>query len=723
MKFRPKHLAIILLLITLAGAYGFYEFANSCIESAPMPSVDELENPEQSLATRVYSSDGELLDYFSIQKRVNLTYDEIPRNFVDALIATEDREFFEHWGVHVGRTFRAVLKTVAYYTVGAFRKQGGSTITQQLARKLYTGQENTVTRKVREMYTAAMIEENYTKHEIIEMYTNTVYFGNGAYGLDIAAKNYFGKKPHELSLTDCAYLVGVINSPGYFNAFRHYDRAVRRRNVVLGSMLTQGYITEDQFWEFSDEDINITSKKEQASLGGIAPHYVEYLRQNFGSNEQFTSYNLHKDGLTIRTSLDSRIQKFAQDAVDSHLTNYQKVFDKAWKWNNNKQLLRQILDEAIRKDPEYRRTEGVAKKNRYKNLINDQAFIDSIKNQSTTIQCGVVVLNPKTGAVLAMVGASPKFMKENSHAKHSLNHVTQIRRQPGSSFKPFVYAMALNEGMVPDDTVDCGPFVLYDSLTMEEPWEPRSDASDCDTVNYKTLREALRRSINSVAARLITEHTSPSAVLNTIKKAGVDSRLIAVPALALGAGGEVKPIEVAGAFTTFANNGYSVKPYYITRIEDQFNSTLFERKKSSEISNVLDNKVANTISVMMEEVVNRGTAGRVRRYFKEVECAGKTGTTNDNADAWFTGYTPDLLCSVWVGFDDQRITFDVIGQNGQGGRAAGPIFGLLMDKIYKTDSLGYTQKSFPFKEIIEKDTISVQGIQMIRRDDEQPATN
>ena len=714
-KFKPRHLLIILILLTLSVGYWFYAFSVSCIESAPLPSVEELENPEQSLATRVYSSDGELLDYFSVQKRVNLTYNEIPRDFINALIATEDRQFYDHWGVHVERTFRAVIKTVMYYAFGMFREQGGSTITQQLARKLYLDQERSVRRKIREMYTAIMIEENFTKNEILEMYTNQVYFGNGAYGLDIASRNYFGKKTHELTLTECAYLVGVVNSPGYYNAFKYYDRGIRRRNVVLASMLDQGHITETQYWKYVEEELLLNKGDERSTLGGIAPHYIEYIRQTLGSRDEFSMYNLHKDGLNIYTSLDSRIQRFALEAVDSHLTSYQKRFNKAWTWNQNKQLLNSIIKEAIRKHPEYKRASGIEKKNVKSRLERDDKFIDSVKNSATTIQCGVVVLDPKTGAVLAMVGASSKFMSENKHAKHSLNHVTQIRRQPGSSFKPFVYAMALKEGLFPEDTIDCGPFSYFDSTAMEEPWEPRSDADDCDSTNYKTLREGLRRSINSIAARLITEHTSPQKVLDVLRKAGIESYLLPVPALALGAGGEVKPIEVATAFTTFANNGYSTKPYYITKIEDQFNSIVFERKKSLQITDALDKSTANTIAEMLESVVNRGTAGRVRVHFKDIDCAGKTGTTNDNADAWFTGFTPELLCSVWVGFDDQRVTFDAIGTNGQGGRAAGPIFGMLMDKIYKSEEINYRIKQFSFNTAFDKDTTNVQGVEVIRR--------
>lgn len=306
-------------------------------------------------------------------------------------------------------------------------------------------------------------------------------------------------------------------------------------------------------------------------------------------------------------------------------------------------------------------------------------------------------------------------MLENRHAKHSLNHVTQIRRQPGSSVKPFVYASAIRNGMRPDDSISCGPFVYRDPVTNAE-WRPQTGTNDCpDTTYYMTLREGLRKSVNSIAARLITQKTSPQEVKAFLERAGVESPIQPYPALALGAGGEMKPMELASSYSVFANNGYHIEPFYLTKIEDEYGNTLYEKKKSNRITDAIDKITSNITTIMMEEVVNNGTAARLRNIIpRDISVAGKTGTTNDNADAWFTGFTPEIITCVWVGFDDQRITFDVIGRDGQGGRAAAPIFGNIIKNIYENDSLGYKIKDFPFRKEVT-DTLNAGGAELIRR--------
>jgi penicillin-binding protein 1A len=720
LRFKPKHLLFSLISIVIIAIGGLAYLINGCL-SEGLPSIDELENPDQSLATRVYSEDGELLKYFSTQKRVNLSIDEMPADYIRSLIATEDREFYNHWGVHIGRTVRAVSKTILNVVFGVYQKEGGSTITQQLARKLFIGQENTVCRKVREMATAIQIEQRYTKQEILEMYINTVYYGASAYGLDISAKAYFGKQPSELTMSEIAYLIGVVKGPNVFDVFKHPERALRRRNIVLSMMRDHGVISDDEFWEFSAEEIAVIQKNSKARRGGIAPHFVELIRQKFRDEKRFKKFNILSDGLSIKTTLNARIQRFALAAADSQVNYYQRLFDRKFKWNNNKKLLSTIMNEAISRDTRYRKSKGSERAMMRTTLWKNKSFTDSVKNAVTTIQCGIVVLDPKTGAVKAMVGASPKFMKENFHARHSLNHVTQIRRQPGSSVKPFVYAMAIASGLTPDSLIDCGPMTFTDPVTSQT-WSPRTPNKDCDSTNLKTLSEGLRRSINSIAARLITEHTSPALVKDLMQKAGVESPLLAVPALALGAGGEIKPIELASSYSIFANNGYHVQPFYIKNVEDQYNSTIFNKNKTNMITDALDSRIANTICSMMEAVVDRGTGVRVRRILetldkralRDVDCAGKTGTTNGNADAWFTGFTPELICGVWVGFDDHRITFDAIGDHGQGGRVSAPIFGMILKDVYNSEELKYNKLRYDWK-LGGGDTLLIGGAKAVVR--------
>lgn len=706
------HYILILFAITLGIFLGLRYYILSVVEKGPIPSIEELENPDQSLATRVFSKDGELLDYYFNQKRVNLTIDEIPQDFIDALIATEDRKYYEHWGLHINRILKAIVKRVISFGSDV---EGGSTLTQQLARTLYLDQSPTLDRKIREAYTAIQMEKRYTKDEILEMYINQVYYGAGAYGLYTAANKYFGKRPLDLNKAEIAYLVGVINAGTKFNAFSNYRKGKERRNVVLLMMADQNLITDAEFYELRGQEIILNESESETSISSFAPHYIEHIRQNFKEVEELKLYNLYKDGLTIYTTLDSKIQRYANKAVQEHLEYYQRIFNKSWRWDYHKDLENTLIKEAIQKSPEYRKADQETRKRIADRLRKDKKFTDSVKNVATTIQCGVVVMEPSTGAVLAMVGASPKFMDENPHAKHSLNHVTQIRRQPGSSVKPFVYAASIDDSRLsPDDSISCSSYT-YTLPNSDDYWAPRV-GYDCDSNQQVTIRFALMKSINSVAARLITQYTTPERVRILLRKAGIESPLMAVPALSLGAGGEVKPIELATAFCTFPNSGIRPEAYYLGKIEDQYGNVVFERTKNTRITNVLDENTADLLTDMMQDVVTRGTAGRVRQHFDnwDIQVAGKTGTTNDNSDAWFTGFTPELVCSVWVGFDDQRVNFDAIGNNGQGGRAAGPIFGKIMQNIYKDESLPYKKYKFDY-ELKKQDTLDVDGVQVIRR--------
>ncbi len=690
----PLRLLAILTSVTIVFAIVLTIFLYDTVTDR-IPSLEQLENPRQNLATQVFSADSVLLDHFFEEKRVSLTLEDIPPDFINALIATEDREFWNHWGIHLARIFNAALINLKSMRTA----QGASTITQQLARNLFLDQAHTLDRKIREAFTAIEIEKNYSKKEILEMYCNTVLFGRGAYGIQVAAKVYFNKQPKELTTAECAMLVGLLKAPRHYDPAKNYDRAIQRRNLVLSLMKQQGYIDEDTYVESLMEPIIKQDDKAKSKPRFLAPHFVENIRQNINKDKSISGYDLYRDGLIIYTTLNSRIQEYANEAVKEHLNKYQKMFDKNWSWRKHRKLLKTILKESIRKRADYLAAGKTERKQIEKRLTKDKHFVDSVKKAVTIIQTGVVVLDPKTGAILAMVGASPKFMRENPYAKYSLNHVTQIRRQPGSSLKPFVYAEALEHGLTPEDSIECGPFSYTDSITGEV-WSPRSGAN-CAPGQKVTLYDGLRRSINSVAARLITEVTNPYEVARLIRRAGVESKIIPVPALALGAGGEIKQIELASAFGSFAAGGYNFKPYYDTRIEDHFGNVLFQKKRPNRVSDVLPVNIAEDIIYMLQAVVDRGTAARIRYYFKGVDAAGKTGTTNDNADAWFTGFTPELVAGVWVGFDDQRINFDCIGRQGQGGRAAGPIWGILMNKIYADPKLPYKKKKFGLKRFAD----------------------
>lgn len=713
----PKKLIIILAISTAVAFAGVGALVYFTVKGN-LPSLEQLENPPVNQATQILSDNGELLDHFFIEKRVSLRYNQIPKDFVNALVATEDRKFYNHWGVDIDRIMKAGLKNLA----SGHAKEGASTLTQQLARNLFLDQSPTMGRKIKEAATAVQIEDTYTKEEIIEMYANTVAFGRGAYGINVAAKTYFNKKANEMSLAECAFLVGLLKAPSRYDARANYDRALTRRNLVLSLMADQGFVSKEQFWSASEEPINITLGKRKRLDADIAPHFVENIRQQLNNDPKLEQYDLYRDGLIINTTLNSTIQKYANESVEQHLKEFQKTFNASWKWSSNQKLLSSVIADGIRKNNEYKSASSERKTEIEASLRKNQKFLDSVKNVAATIQVGLVVLDAHTGAVLAMVGASPKFMEENPEYKYSLNHTSQIKRQPGSSFKPFVYAMALKQGMKPDDMIECGPYSYRDPGSGLI-WSPSVTEDDCQQAGSRLpLNEALRKSINSVAARLITQVTNPTDVKNLIEQAGIKSKLQAVPALALGAGGEVSPLELTSAYSIFANEGLHVEPYLIKSILDKNGNSIFERRGGNVTTEVLDRNIAITMTKMLRQVVDAGTAARIRQVFKGIEAAGKTGTTNDNADAWFIGYTPQIICGVWVGFDDQRLNFDVIGRQGQGGRAAAPIWALLMNKIYNDPNLPYKQKSFGY-DVVDSNQLNEPLIAPTQTENVQTPTN
>lgn len=659
-----------------------------------MPSLAELENPKLNLATQIYTADGVLLDHFFIERRVDLPFDSIPKNFLNALIATEDRKFYDHWGVHIGRIFGAAVKN----TLAGYTKEGASTITMQLARNLYLTKEVNITRKIREAFTAIMIERSYTKEQILQLYSNTVYFGRGAYGIGVAAQVFFGKSPKELTLGECATLVALLKSPVGYDPYLYPEKSLQRRDLVLSLMLNQDIITSSQYLAAVEEPlINKIQEKARAQTGrrlSIAPHFVEMIRQTLNDDPRLSGYDLYRDGLIIKSSLNSKIQKYANESIQEHLDELQRNFNKNWSWSKNQKLLASLIDKAIKSNPIYRAAKSDEKDKTYKMLASNQKLIDSVKNATTTIQVGLVVLDNETGDILALVGASPKFLKENANAKYSLNHVSQIRRQPGSSFKPFVYAASLMKGMSPYSQVECGPYSY--TLSTGEVWSP-SGSGSCEPGETRTLYSALSYSINSVAARLVTQVTTPEEVVRLAKKMGIQSPLGAYPAISLGAAGEVSPLEMAVAFTGFANHGNSVKYRFIKDVSDHYGNEVIKTSRKATVNyGVISDSIAEQMVFMMKGTIENGTASVIKQFFNGIECGGKTGTTNEAADAWFIGFTPELTCAVWVGFDDRRVNFDYMGSYGYGGRAAAPIWGRLMAKIYADLLIKYKKKNFGY---------------------------
>ncbi len=658
---------VVAAFVVIALVVYFIEIASG------LPSLEELENPRPDLATRIYSSDGQQIDQFFVHHRTYIRYDSIPKAFVKGLIATEDQKFYDHWGVNLERILKAAIKNVVAMNL---TKEGASTITQQLARNLYLSQETTITRKLREQLTAVQIERTYTKNEILEMYANTVYFGRGAYGIQVASEIYFNKGAINLTTDECAYLVGLLKGPENYNADEHPDRALERRNTVLALMREVGYIGDNDFDVYSKKPI-VLAKLERRTSNSIASHFIEAVRQVLSREPKLQGYNLYRDGLVIYTTLDSRMQREANDAVREHLEDFQPQFDKTWSWKGKQDLLKSLVERAARESDQYKSAISDDQKTEVmRELTTRSSFIDSVKRGATQIEVGFIAIEAHTGYVKAMVGGS------DLTSGRGLNHVTQIRRQPGSAFKPFVYASALEQGMTPNSSISASSF-SYRTATGEV-WSPKGSG----TGGVVNLRTGLKFSINTVAARLITEKTSPAKVIKLAKSLGIKSPIPEFPSIALGTA-EVTPYELTAAYTAFPNDGVFIEPTMILKVEDRWGHVIYQAPRV--MHDALSPKVASDMVSMMRGVVDGGTASSIRQWF-DYPAAGKTGTTQDFADAWFIGYTPEVVAGAWIGFDDHRIKFT--GWYGQGGKAAAPIWGRFMAKVYQDDRLPYDERDF-----------------------------
>ncbi len=629
-----------------------------------LPSLEELENPKPQLASRVYAADGELIGTISIQNRIETDIDSLPNYMAQALISTEDRKFYSHWGVDLDRFIKAMIKNVF-----TFSHQGASTITQQLAKNLYhfkVRDENlfeTIVRKIREWITAVQIEKRYTKKEILQMYLNVSNFGRSAYGVESAARVYFNKKGKDLTLPECATLVALLRSPVYYDPVKHPDHAMLRRNLVLHNMVENKMLSKAEYEKLKNEPIDLASGK----IGGnksLAPYFMEYVRQQMSAMSEKYGYDLYRDGLNIYTTLNLKMQQIADKAAADHLKDFQKIFDKDWNWNKHKALLASVIDRAIKSSRVYYLAGTPAEKAEvYNRLKYDPQFIDSVKKVETTIQVGFICIDPNNGQIRAMVGG------ENENFGRGLNHAVGIRRQPGSAFKPFAYTVAIDNGYFP-------AYTLLDQKFNYNGWSP--DNFENDYGGYMTLRKALAYSINVVTGRLtISNMAPPEQVVKYAHRMGIQSPLDPYPSIALGTS-DVSPLEMASAYGTFADGGIHVDPISILKIEDR-NGILIDRFVP-EYTEAISPQTASIITNMLEDVVNYGTGAGVRRYF-QYPCAGKTGTTQAYSDAWFVGFTPKLVASVWVGFDDHRVKFT--SSYGQGARAAMPIWAMFMENTYK----------------------------------------
>jgi len=627
-------LASIIIVIIVTAVYIWHL-------SQDLPPLTKLENIDPALATHVYSIDGEIIDSFHRKNRTIAPFYKFPEHLVQALLATEDRGFFDHWGVNLKSFFRAL-----FFSLVKFEKaRGTSTLTMQLARNLNLGfgLERTWKRKFQEILTSIQIERTYSKKEILEMYLNINFFGSNSYGIQSAANTFFSKDVENLSIEESALMIGVLKGQSLYNPLSNPERAILRRNIVLKSMQDIGYITQAQFDSLSQLPITLNPSAEQKK---IAPYFTEYIRQQLNRLQDSLDVNVYEDGLRVYTTLDTRLQKYMDAAIDSVLPSFQ------------------------------RRIRGKSSLRKYLNAKADSTISDSVFNELTTVQIAFVCLDPHNGQILAMVGG-------RDFEKSQYNRAIQAPRQPGSAFKPFVYTAAIDNGYNPADEFLNQPFVLINSDGTR--WTPHN--YDNSVSGLTSLREALRGSINLVTIRLIQE-ISPSLVAEYARRMGITTKIREVPSLALGSS-EVYLIELVSAYGIFANNGVCVKPISILKIEDKTGNVIYQNRSASR--EVLRKETTYIMNDMLKHVINHGTGYAVRRDYKFYQPAGgKTGTTNDYTDAWFIGYTPQLVAGVWVGFDDPQLS---LGRGETGAQAALPFWANFMEMVY--DSIDFPQADFP----------------------------
>ena len=645
-----------------------------------LPSLEELENPNPELASLVYSEDGILLHKFFLKNRTFIPLKSIPYSARYALIATEDVTFYNHWGVDLRRLVLAMGENIIK---GRTRWQGASTITQQLAKNLYLTQERTVSRKVKELITAIELEKTYTKDEILALYLNTVYFGSGAYGIEAAAHTYFGKSAYLLTLPESATLIATLKNPTAYNPARYPATAAGRRNLIISLMEKANFITPLQAAKAKRTPLVL--KYTPVNHQGLAPYFTEYIRQTLKPSTTLGNVNLFRDGLTIQTTLDSRMQNYAQQAAAEHLAELQGAFDRSWVWPEA--LKNQILMESERFKG--LTEDGLSSQQALARVKADKAWVNELLKEKTRIQVALVAINPSNGHVKAWVGGN-RFSPDEY--KYQFDHVWQAKRQPGSTFKPFVYTAAIDKGLPANFQVLNQPVTLSSGNGV---WSPRN--SDGSSGGMTTLRSALSRSLNQVTVRLAYEQLTTAEIISYAKRMGITSPLDSNLSLVLGTS-VVTPLELAGAFSTFANNGIWNEPVSILKVEDKHSRLISEYVPNRRFA--IDSTSNFVMVSMLKDVINKGTGVAVRsRYNFNVEAAGKTGTTQSMRDAWFAGFTPQLVAVVWTGFDDERIKFTSM-EYGQGARAALPIWAGFMKRCYADPALKLENRYFHIPETI-----------------------
>lgn len=672
-----------------------------------LPDLRALENPKSNQASEVISDDNVVLGTYYVQNRSNVRYDEISPNVINALIATEDIRFYNHSGIDFKRTFTIIF----YNLVG--KRQGASTITQQLALNLFSKEgrsKNFVKRliqKSQELIVAVKLERQYTKEEIITMYLNTVDFGSyNTYGIKSAARTYFSTTPDKLKPEQAAILIGMLKGPSYYNPHRNPERALLRRNTVLENMNSASYISDAESERLKRLPLTLNFNPSDHN-DGSAPYFRAVLKKDIQQTLEENSiykadgspYDLDRDGLKIYTTINSRMQHYAEEAQREHLKSLQLSFSRSWKGRDPYDFkeAKGLIEQGMRRSDRYQqlKLEGKTEEEIVKDFQTPAKMtifswkgeldtvmrpIDSIRYYKLMLRNSLMSMEPQTGYVRAWVGGI-----DFNYFKY--DQVKVGTRQVGSTAKPFTYAVAIGNG-------GYSPCYMVDNLPVD------IDAGDGTIYRpraYKplpgplTLRKALAHSQNNATAFMMKQ-VGWTAVSTLIKNMGITSPVPVVPSIALGSF-EASVYDMVGAYSVFVNHGVWTEPIYLLRIEDKNGNVIYERKPRVKV--VMDEQTAYVMTDMLKAVVQEGTARRLTwKYHLNNPVGGKTGTTNNNSDGWFMGITPELVTGVWTGAEDRAIHF-TLTDNGDGATTALPVFGLYMQKVYADNTLKYTKGDFP----------------------------
>ena len=724
---------IVMLTALIAGVWAF----------ADIPSFEELEDPESKLATQVIAEEGEILTTFHIENRSYVSYNELSPNLVSAAVATEDVRFYQHSGIDFRSLARVIFKTLLG---GDSSQGGGSTLTQQLAKTLYPREDvssripgmskvKMVLIKLKEWVTAVKLERSYTKDEIMTMYMNQVFCGSNAYGIKAASQTFFGKSPIDLTVEEAATLVGMVNKPTRYNPVINPEKSLVRRNFVISQMEKAGYITKHQ--KDSIQQVPITlSYQIQDHNAGLGPYFRDMLRRTMNAKEPKRSsyaqyedyvvdslqwadnafygwlnkntktdgskYNLDRDGLRIYTTINYKMQKYAEEAVAEHLgKDLQKSFWRDMRWKKNKpfsddvdqKTVELLMKQARRWSDRYRtmKAEGSSDAEIWKSFSvptkmrvfswNKKGYIDtvmtpddSIKYYKSHLRAAFMAIEPHTGHIKAYVGGP-------NYRYFKYDNVRQGKRQVGSTIKPYLYTLAMQEGMSPCDKVVNVPQTF---LVQDTTWTPKSTDKDEWIGQTVTLKWGLTKSSNNISAYLMKQY-GPHAMADMMRKMGIGCHIDETYSLCVGSA-DISVYDMVAAYNTFPSRGVYVSPIFVTRIEDNNGNVLgeFTNPKREAVSDYTAYLMAN----LMQGVVNSGTGVRLRaKYALKGEIAGKTGTTNDQSDGWFIGYTPSLTAGVWVGAEDRQVHFESLSLGG-GSNMALPIWGLFMQKVLADGTLG-----------------------------------